>query len=88
MSGNTEVNELVKDKTVAFKLNHENLLRAQAYMKIFIYKHYSKREFAMGVWFIYAYSLVALHRNIQLAPWFYGPYPILEWIDTVGYKRG
>lgn len=68
-----------------------NLQQAQHRMAQYANAHRSEREFKVLDWVYlrlqpYKQATVALHRNMKLAPRFYGPFQVIERIGAVAYK--
>ncbi|KAF7112459.1 hypothetical protein RHSIM_RhsimUnG0227300 [Rhododendron simsii] len=86
-----EVGNWVRERAAIIKHLKEHLSQAQHRMKHYADKGRSEREFTVGDWVFlrlqpYKQVTVALHKNMKLAPRFYGPYQVLERVGTVGYR--
>lgn len=86
-----EVDNWARERGAVSRMLKENLQIAQGRMKFYADKNRSEREFALHDWVYlrlqpYRQTTLALHRNMKLAPKFYGPFQIIQKIGTVAYK--
>ena len=68
----------------------DSLKAAQAWMKR-NYDLQHREEYEVGTWVfvqlqLFQQTSIALWRNVKLAPWYYGPFCILQRISSIAYK--
>lgn len=86
-----EVDCWMRERETIIRKLREHLSQAQQRMVHYANKGRSEREFGVGDWVFlrlqpYKQTTVALHRNMKLAPRFFGPYQVQERIGSVAYK--
>lgn len=69
----------------------ENLNRAQQRMKLFVYKRRTERSFEVGDWVSlrlqpHRQKSIVMRQNLKLASRFYGPFQVIDKIESVVYK--
>lgn len=88
-----EVGNWVRERVAIIKHLKEHLSQAQHRMKHYADKGRSEREFTVGDWVFlrlqpYKQVTVALHRNMKLAPRFFGPYQVLGFMVHIRCWKG
>jgi hypothetical protein len=84
------VEELLAYKQQVLRLLQDNLVAAQARMKLQADKNRQERNFAIDDWVflrLQPFKQKSMHQKLgKLGPKFYGPFQVLERIETVAYK--
>lgn len=86
-----QLNSWLDDRNNMNSLIHHHLLRAQQRMKYQADAHRSERSFCVGDWVFmklqpYVQQSVMTRANKKLSFKFYGPFQIVQRIDSVAYK--
>lgn len=91
MGAPDQLNSWLDDRNNMNSLIHHHLLRAQQRMKYQADAHRSERSFCVGDWVFmklqpYVQQSVMTRANKKLSFKFYGPFQIVQRIDSVAYK--
>jgi hypothetical protein len=86
-----QVNVVLKDRQVTLSQLKANLVKSQERMKKNENKHRKEKSYATGDWVYlklqpYRHVTVGNVRNHKLGPKYYGPFEILQCIESVAYK--
>jgi hypothetical protein len=90
-TANLAVDAQLKDRNSIINLLKEHLHKARNQMKIQADKTRTERVFQEGDWVYlrlqpYRHKSLAAQKNLKLSPHFFGPFRILQKVDTVAYK--
>ncbi|KAL6128947.1 hypothetical protein ACLB2K_072300 [Fragaria x ananassa] len=84
------VDKALQDKDILIEHLRTNMAKAQNRMKQMVDKNRTEREFAEGDWVFlklqpYWQKSLLKRLSTKLAPWFFGPFKILQKIGSVAY---
>lgn len=88
---NPDVAQQLQTQDEVWSLLKENLHKAINRMKHIAIKKRTKRVFKVGDWVFlkiqpFWQKTLALRHNMRLAPRYYGPFKIVQWIGSVAYQ--
>jgi hypothetical protein len=85
------IDTLLRDQHHSLTQLRANLTKAQNQMKKYTDLNHTERKFEVGDWVYfklqpYRQISISKGKNQKLAPHFYGPFEIEEWVGTVAYR--